>query len=112
MLKIYHKMWWSVKRQILWVDFELEIIFWNGLDIGTALVHNVCSCMSDDINKEGATMQTKQATNTKKPVRPTNCDYCGESFADQTNVLNESIGYVPQYRAWVHEDCYEDHHGR
>lgn len=38
----------------------------------------------------------------KRVLKGRLCDYCGELGAE---------GYVPQYRVWVYEACYEDHHG-
>jgi hypothetical protein len=33
---------------------------------------------------------------------PLICAYCGEAPAE---------GYVPAYKCWVCQECYEDHHG-
>ena len=35
------------------------------------------------------------------------CDYCGEAPNDDKGAM----GFVANYGAWVHEECYEDHHG-
>ena len=39
---------------------------------------------------------------------PDVCDYCGEAWRHEDE---DPRGYVSAYKAWVHESCYEDHHG-
>ena len=39
-------------------------------------------------------------------MKTSTCDYCGEVERE-----DDELGYVSAYKAWVHESCYEDHHG-